>query len=273
MIRTGIAIAAALLALAPAARAQTTHQVQLFTTTFTPASLTINVGDTVQWVWVTGLHDVVSGVGGVPDGNFVSGAAVLPPQTYSVTFDAAFLAANPMPGNFYPYYCTPHLASGMIGDITVNAPVAPNIAPYGCGTNPLSSLVSLSGQPQVGQTWTVGVDNPLGTQPAGSLAFVAVASAPDPNFPCGTPIPGFGMSAPGALGELLVSAFAPNPILVLGPSVWLGAGNPAAVPVVLPADPALAGLDFFFQGVIADITFTSGIFLGFTEGLQATIGS
>ena len=56
------------------------------------------VGDTVLWDWQGGLHNVESGVGGVPDGNFSSGAPVASQSTtFEVTFDADFLAANPMP--------------------------------------------------------------------------------------------------------------------------------------------------------------------------------
>src|SRR5258708_21134568 len=43
--------------------------------TFTPATVTINAGDTVMWVWDSGLHTVTSGAPGAVDGNFCS----LPP--------------------------------------------------------------------------------------------------------------------------------------------------------------------------------------------------
>ena len=110
--------------LSAAASAQTTHMVAVDGITFTPANLSIQVGDTVQWNWVTGFHNVESGVGGVHDGIFRSGDPVNPPATYSVTFDAAFLSANPQPGGAYPYYCVVHEAFGQTGTITVlGAPV------------------------------------------------------------------------------------------------------------------------------------------------------
>lgn len=49
---------------------------------FSPADVTIEVGDTVHWVWVAGNHNVESGVvvsgSGVPDGLFRS--AIRPPS-------------------------------------------------------------------------------------------------------------------------------------------------------------------------------------------------
>jgi len=102
------------------ALAQTTHTVNLSGSSFTPATSMIQAGDTVHWVWLEGQHNVVSGVGGVPDGNFNSGAPVFG-ATFDVLFDQAFLDANPMPNNEYPYYCDPHLPLGMTGTIIVEA--------------------------------------------------------------------------------------------------------------------------------------------------------
>ena len=74
--------------------AQTTHQVDVLATTFAPANLTIDLGDTVLWDWVIGTHNVESGTVAMGfDGNFLSGPVTSDPQTtYSLTFDAAFLA-------------------------------------------------------------------------------------------------------------------------------------------------------------------------------------
>lgn len=104
----------------PQVGAQTTHDVTLSGFDFTPEELTIDVGDTVHWVWSSGTHNVVSGVGGVHDGNFNSSAATFG-ITFDVIFDQTFLNGNPMPNNEYPYYCEPHLVYGMIGKITVQA--------------------------------------------------------------------------------------------------------------------------------------------------------
>ena len=63
--------------------------------------------------------------------------------------------------------------------------------------------------PTLGASVTFGLDNPVGTQAPGSIPFLVFAFAPDPSFPCGTQIPGFGMSAPGAAGELLIDLAPP----------------------------------------------------------------
>ncbi|MFN0058857.1 MAG: plastocyanin/azurin family copper-binding protein [Planctomycetota bacterium] len=116
----------AVIGLAAPAAAQVTHNVSLTGFEFAPSALTINVGDTVLWTWLDGLHNVESGASGFPDGNFISGApTIVVGTTYSVVFDAAFLAANPMPGNIYPYYCSVHFGFGMEGTITVFVPVLP----------------------------------------------------------------------------------------------------------------------------------------------------
>ena len=107
---------------ATVASAQTTHNVTLEGALFIQADLTIAVGDTVHWQWVSGNHNVVSGVGGVHDGNFNSGDPVFPgdpPTTFDVVFDQAFLDAHPKPDNIYPYYCIVHLIQGMTGTVTV----------------------------------------------------------------------------------------------------------------------------------------------------------
>src|ERR1700704_2599042 len=40
---------------------------------FTPASVNIQIGDTVQWVWSAGKHSTTSGTPGAPDGLWDSG--------------------------------------------------------------------------------------------------------------------------------------------------------------------------------------------------------
>ena len=108
-----------------------THTVELDGGGFLPADVTVNVGDTVHWVWIGGLHNVESGVGGVFDGNFRSGDPTgAAGTTFDLTFDQAFLDANPMPGNAYPYYCSVHVAIGMVGFVTVNVPGRPNLDDY-----------------------------------------------------------------------------------------------------------------------------------------------
>ena len=64
------------------------------------STTTIHVGDTVQWVWVSGFHSTTSGTCAgacTPDGKWDSGAGS--GMTFSHTFSQA--------GSF-PYFCTVH---------------------------------------------------------------------------------------------------------------------------------------------------------------------
>jgi plastocyanin len=86
--------------------------------TFNPASLTVKVGDTVTWTWSSGGHNVVSGAGGTPDNKFCSpsdtSCASAPLSSSGTTYTHTFTATGT-----YPYYCSPHFASGMTGTIIV----------------------------------------------------------------------------------------------------------------------------------------------------------
>lgn len=108
----------------PRTLAQTTHTVELIGTNFVPQNIVIDVGDIVHWVWVSGLHNVESGVVvngvGVHDGIFISGSPTgIGGTTYDLTFDEAFLQAHPMPDNRYDYYCIVHTSVDMVGTVTV----------------------------------------------------------------------------------------------------------------------------------------------------------
>jgi len=81
---------------------------------FSPNPATINVGDTVQWIWRSTFHSVTSGVPGSPNGDFDS-SIHSPAFTFSHTFSVA--------GSF-PYYCRQHGAS-MTGSVQVNALASP----------------------------------------------------------------------------------------------------------------------------------------------------
>jgi plastocyanin len=85
---------------------------------FTPAQLTIHVGDTVRWVWGSGGHSVVSGTNGNADNRFCSpsdtGCDNPPLSNMGATYDHTFAQAGT-----FPYYCSVHFALGMTGTITV----------------------------------------------------------------------------------------------------------------------------------------------------------
>jgi plastocyanin len=80
---------------------QTLHVVVSSGMTFTPADLTINVGDTVRWNNQGGYHNVMS-----DDGSFTSGPASTSAWTYNRVFTSA--------GDFR-YYCVAHGSAGGVG--------------------------------------------------------------------------------------------------------------------------------------------------------------
>jgi len=139
LFRTGISVSLSLL-LATVASAQNNHIVEMaeIGLTFAPQDLNINMGDTVTWNW-NGLlsHNVNS-----DDGAFFSGPPVAAPNTFSVTFDAMFLAANPVAGDFYTYHCHPHMALGMVGSIQVMSPRVLSLVNFSAG---LAGIINLDG--------------------------------------------------------------------------------------------------------------------------------
>lgn len=92
---------------------QTTHNITVTNFSFTPAELTISVGDIVKWTNILGHHNVRA-----DDGSFFSGPAAMAPWEFSHTF--TMVGTN-------PYYCEPHGSpggSGMSGVIFVQNPVS-----------------------------------------------------------------------------------------------------------------------------------------------------
>ena len=148
--------AGALLFLSGNSLAQTTHQVELIGNTFVPADLSICEGDTVEWVWVQGFHNVESGKNGSHDGIFLSGPPALAPQpSFSVTFDTAFLTANPVANDAYDYFCVVHQTLGMEGTIRI-ANTGSATQRNGGGINP--KLLTNLTVPQLGMTWDIQLD-------------------------------------------------------------------------------------------------------------------
>ena len=114
-----VAVLGAVLALAPPARASVID-VEIRNFGFNGEHLTIEVGDTVRWTNYDGTtHSATEGTDLVLNGNEAF-HHMFPPGSpaQSTTFDAAFLALYPRPGNRYDYFCVPHGAA-MVGSITV----------------------------------------------------------------------------------------------------------------------------------------------------------
>jgi plastocyanin len=82
---------------------------------FSPTSQTINVGDTVHWVWAASGHSTTSGNACTASGLWDSGV-----QSTGFTFDVTF----PTAGTFN-YFCSVHCGLGMTGTIIVNPPSTP----------------------------------------------------------------------------------------------------------------------------------------------------
>jgi plastocyanin len=97
-----------LLCLTLAARAAV-HTVQVEDFKFSPATLNVNVGDTIRWVWVEGFHTTTSTM--IPVG--------------APTWNSPITSANPtfsyrvMMAGTYNYVCTPH-APNMAGSFTAS---------------------------------------------------------------------------------------------------------------------------------------------------------
>lgn len=132
----------------------------------------------------------------------------------------------------------------------------------GCGTNAAGSLVATAGTPAPGQTLSLALDNPFGTQLPGSLPFLLVAAYPDPS-PCGTLLPGRGMEL-GTPAALLVDLVTLPPLALSG-APWQGPGQPTAFDLAFPPSSSeLVGLTLHLQGVLLDFasqrwTLTQGV--------------
>lgn len=89
-----------------------TNEITVTSNTFTPATLTIKVGETVTWKWAGGTHNVVSGASCTSDNAYTSGA---PTSTVGNVFTHTYTTAGQ-----FPYFCNPHCSnSAMQGVITV----------------------------------------------------------------------------------------------------------------------------------------------------------
>jgi hypothetical protein len=136
----------------------------------------------------------------------------------------------------------------------------------GCGLNPVGSF-AVADTPAIGTGVAMTLTNPQLTQPFGSLAFFFVGTGTT-GFPCGVVVPGFGMSAPGAAGELLIDTTQPYSGWFAG--VWVGIGF-TTLPV--PFAPPLIGTSVYVQGLLVDPLPGAPIPFGLTNGARLVIGS
>ena len=144
-----------------------TVEVSMQDFSFTPQTISINVGDTVQWTNNGGSHTTTSGSNCTADGTWNSGL-LGQGQSFSHTFTEA--------GTF-PYFCIPQCGIGMTGTVVVAAAPAPTAlltvtkagvgevtvtsSPAGisCGTDctetyPVDTAVTLTATAAPGTTFT-----------------------------------------------------------------------------------------------------------------------
>jgi plastocyanin len=106
--------AAFVLLLVPGAFAAT-HQINQTGLTWVPNDLTIDVGDTVEWIFSAGSHTVTEGTDDAT------------PPIGSKLFDEPLNAGSPLVSYTFDtegdvdFYCRPHLMFGMTGVIHVQA--------------------------------------------------------------------------------------------------------------------------------------------------------
>ena len=132
---------------------------------------------------------------------------------------------------------------------------------YGCGGNPPGSL-AVSVLPRLGNTVNLDLHDPTGTMGVPSATRLFLGLQPAPGFPCGVSIPGFGLSGPGASGELLIRSLLGR---VSGPA-WVA--SPARVGLPIPNDPTLTGLKLYAQGLLVDGTGRIGV----TDASELLVG-
>ena len=87
------------------------HIVGVTNNVYTPADITITVGETIEWQNTEGFHNVNGTQTTYPDNPESFGNMTGTGWTFQHTFNTA---------GTYDYQCDPHVSFGMIGTITVN---------------------------------------------------------------------------------------------------------------------------------------------------------
>lgn len=224
------------------AGARDTYIVNVVGFNFQPPDRLIQVGDTVRWVWMSGDHTVTEGVGPFPSGgeafNELISASTGPVE---ITFDSQFLFDNPRVANSYDYYCVPHFAFGMLGNITVKSPWS-SVSPGLAGVSGVPQLLG-TGTLEGGTTATIELSNAAPSATVG--LFISFAF---------TPVPFKG-------GLLCTIPIAVSSIFPIGPS------GSVVLPSVIPAGIP-AGAEVFWQYGIQDAAAIAGVSL--TNCLKST---
>jgi plastocyanin len=137
---------------------------------FSPANITIQVGDTVNWHWSSLAHTVTEGdMLGITGMEAFNQPLDSTHTLVTVVFDAAFLSAHPRASNLYKYNCQVHWPI-MKGTIQVN-PVPGTTFCFGDGTQAVACPCGNTGMSGH------GCDNSAST--GGGALAVAGESNPD----------------------------------------------------------------------------------------------
>lgn len=137
---------------------QTSTSVSVTNNKFTPAEVTINVGDKVVWTNTQGNHNVNGSMATFSTNPESFGNSLGTGWTYEYTFNT--------PGT-YNYQCDPHAAMGMTGKVIVN-PKAPD---------PLTLTVNFTGMtPHVGETLWISIIDQASKKEIGRAKKVISAS-------------------------------------------------------------------------------------------------
>lgn len=111
-------------------RAPKTHVVKMITQDgkqlFEPENITIQAGDTISWLAVSGSHNVGFWPDSVPAGAVPLLRKAMPDtidtllgKRIPTKGDSYVVAFTGMPKGVYKYYCKPHLKKMMIGTVTI----------------------------------------------------------------------------------------------------------------------------------------------------------
>lgn len=120
------ALAVLFMALVPSPALPVTHTINQDGLSFSPAVVTIEVGDTVEWIWNSGSHTVTSGTN-------------LSDPEVGLLFDQSLNSGSPSVTHTFTeagsqdFFCRPHLNFGMTGTVIITDPSPVGKLPAGSG--------------------------------------------------------------------------------------------------------------------------------------------
>ncbi len=112
---TGLFMAMLLVCMPAAGTLAITHTVNQVDITFQPDDITIEVGDTIEWIWSSLAHTVTNGIDF--DDPELGTMFDAPLDALNPIFSFTFLSAGDV-----PYLCRPHFLLGMTGIVHVVEP-------------------------------------------------------------------------------------------------------------------------------------------------------